>query len=243
LYHGSALYCKKVPTMVRRDEVIQSYLDLFDRPTYLEIGVSHGVTFNSVKANRKIAVDPKFEIEPAHREPNSEYYEIISDLYFETLARDAYPFHVIYLDGLHTFEQTLRDLMNAIEFLRRDGIIIIDDVFPDSYHASLQDYRETVAVGNAIKATDHSWMGSTYRLVFFIQSFLPRFNYATVEDNHGQLVMWRANRPPELFFERQIEDISRLEFRHVVTERNAFNFLPNTEIVRHVRQTIQGGAT
>ena len=39
-------------------------------------------------------------------------------------------FDVIYLDGLHTVEQTLRDLLNALPHLQPQGVIVIDDVRP-----------------------------------------------------------------------------------------------------------------
>jgi hypothetical protein len=240
---GQFLEKTRGAAMLARHEVIQPYLDIFNEPNYLEIGVSRGVTFHAVKASRKVAVDPQFQIKPESREPDSEYHEVTSDKYFNDLASDVNQFDVIYLDGLHTFEQTLRDLMNAIDVLRRDGVIVVDDVSPNSYHSSLRDHRETVAVRQAINGTDESWMGDTYRLVYFIQSFLPRFYYATVQENHGQLVMWRAKRTPGLFVERQVEDIARLEFRHVVMQRAAFNFRPNAEIVDLARRAILGMST
>jgi hypothetical protein len=225
--------------MARRDEVIQSYLDLFDGPSYLEIGVSRGATFHAVKAARKVAVDPRSEIALGDRETRSEYHEVTSDRCFDSLAGVAARLHVIYLDGLHTFEQTLRDLMNAIECLNQDGVIVVDDVLPSSYHASLRDYSETIAVREGLGASDHSWMGDTYRLMFFLQSFMPRFDYATVEDNHGQLVIWRSPTRAGQFLERRIEDIARLEFRDVVTQRSIFNLLPNAEIGRQARNALR----
>lgn len=226
---------------MRRDEVIQSYLNLFHEPNYLEIGVLQGETFHRIQAANKIAVDPKFEIEPDRREPMSDYIELTSDQYFDCIARNARLFDVIYLDGLHTFEQTLRDLMNAINFLRRDGVIVIDDIMPTSYHSSLPDPEEAVAIRTAIQSTDYNWMGDVYRLVHFIQSFLPRFDYATVADNHGQIVMWRGTRDAGLFVERRVEDIARLEFRQILLQRQAFNILPNAEIVRRVRHSMLDG--
>ena len=221
---------------MQRSKVIQSYVDLYVDANYLEVGVSHGTTFHAVKAAKKVAVDPKFQIPSGDWESTSEYHEITSDEYFLSLKDEGSLFEVIYLDGLHTFEQTLRDLMNAINLLRRDGVIIVDDVLPDSYHSSLPDVREHYAVKAAVAANDHSWMGDTYRLVYFVQSFLPMFDYATVEDNHGQLVLWRGKRKPGLFVERKVEDIARLDFRHIVMQRPAYNFLQNYEIITRVKE-------
>ena len=220
--------------MLRRDQVIQPYLDLFDHPRYLEVGVSEGVTFNALKAGHKVAVDPEFCIPYGRREARAEYHEVTSDDYFLRLNRAPSLFDVVYLDGLHTFDQTLRDLMNTIDVLRHDGVIIIDDVVPSSYHSSLPNHRDAVAVKDAVNSVDQSWMGDTYRLVYFIETFLPRFDYATVSDNHGQLVMWRARRQIGRVTRRRVEDVARLEFRDVVMQRYAFNFMPNALIVEQV---------
>ena len=155
--------------MIERHDVIQSYLDLFEDPRYLEIGVSKGITFHALRARRKVAVDPKFEIPLSERQAQAEYHEVTSDVYFQDLITPRTTFDVIYLDGLHTFEQTLRDLMNALEHLSEDGVIIVDDVLPTSYHASLKDQSDCVAVRNAISGSDPSWMGDTFRLVYFVE--------------------------------------------------------------------------
>ena len=43
-----------------RSEVNQGIIDLFEDCSYLEIGVSLGVTFDKIIAHRKVAVDPAF---------------------------------------------------------------------------------------------------------------------------------------------------------------------------------------
>ena len=127
---------------MHRHEVIQSFLDIFDQPKYLEIGVWAGETFHALRAGRKVAVDPTFRFEHSDREMGCEYHEVTSDQYFMALTHDASLFDVIFLDGMHTFEQTLRDLMNSIDFLRRDGVIVIDDVWPNSITPPSQTFEK-----------------------------------------------------------------------------------------------------
>jgi hypothetical protein len=217
---------------MRRDQVIQPFLDLFEAPSYLEIGVSHGATFHALNAARKVAVDPHFQFLPASRAPGAEYHEVPSDDYFESLVETPPHFDVVYLDGLHTFEQTLRDLINTLGCIGSGGVIIIDDVLPSSYDASLQYGKETLAVRTMSGSTDRAWMGDVYRLVFFIQSFCPAFYYATVADNHGQLVMWRGKRDKGQFRPRLVEQVARLDYRHVVMERDAFNLQRHSDIIK-----------
>lgn len=183
---------------ISRNGVVQAALDLFEAPRYLEVGVNRGVTFNAVRAAQKVAVDPKFlfDFEAIERDvPGTAFHETTSDDYFGNIARPDTRFDVIYLDGLHTSEQTIRDLINAISFLAPEGVIVIDDVFPSSYSASLHDRADTRVLLKSTGDTSGAWMGDVYRLVFFVESFCQQFSYGTVNNNHGQLVLWREARP------------------------------------------------
>jgi predicted O-methyltransferase YrrM len=92
-------------------------------------------------------------------------------------------FDVIYLDGLHTFDQTLRDFCNAIQFLQEDGVIVIDDVIPNSYSASIPDASTAEALKGALKDRDQTWMSDVFRRVFFFQAFPQQYDYATIAEN------------------------------------------------------------
>ncbi|HET6197695.1 MAG TPA: hypothetical protein VFE12_18170, partial [Acetobacteraceae bacterium] len=100
--------------MLSRSDVISRFLELFDNPTYLEIGVNKGETFHSLGNCQKIGVDPAFlfDVNAYQGNPDIGLYQISSDEFFGRLPAGKGRFDVIYLDGLHTFEQTLRDFLN-----------------------------------------------------------------------------------------------------------------------------------
>ena len=224
-----------------RSAVVQSFLDLYATPSYLEIGVNQGETFQALTARRKVAVDPKFlfaasnVISPTQ---SVEYHEVPSDRYFGSIATPLDRFDVVYVDGLHTFEQTLRDVLNAIAVLKPGGAVIVDDVIPSSYHAALPDLgvavgvREFLGRADPAVALDGSWMGDVFKIPFFVETFLQAFSYATVAENHGQMVMWRE--PRAAVVERGAEAVARLEFKDTVGARHAFRLRPLAEIVAAV---------
>jgi hypothetical protein len=228
--------------VLTRANVVQSFLNLFEEPRYLEVGVNRGATFHAVKATRKVAVDPTFLFPPEERETASatEYWEIISDCYFEKAARDGAAFDVVFIDGLHTFEQTLRDFLNASLLLQPRGVIIVDDVIPNSYDASLPDFSEVLRLrelaGNlgALWSTDGSWMGDVFRLPFFIEQFLQSYSFATVSENHGQTVVWRQVRSAKDLPQPSFEAISRLDFRATILSRSSFRLQPLEHIIEDV---------
>jgi hypothetical protein len=89
-----------VNNVVTRSTVIQTLLNLFPEPAYLEIGVAKGETFRTISAARKVAVDPRFQFASLTCEAET-YYEVASDVYFGEIATVNDKFDVIYLDGLH----------------------------------------------------------------------------------------------------------------------------------------------
>ena len=222
--------------MTPKADVIAGLLSLYRDPRYLEVGVAGGRTFNGVTAARKVAVDPKFKFEVGEvksNQPTASYHQVPSDEYFGFLVESGERFDVIYLDGLHTFEQTLRDFCNAIRYLAPNGVIVVDDVMPSSYFASLRDLAQFRAVRKGRKDISDAWMGDVYRLVFFIETFLQQFTYRTISDNLGQLVVWPERR--RTVRERTVEATARAPYESVLLEREAFRFAPFATILDEVR--------
>jgi hypothetical protein len=234
---GSSAYpSARVPHVVARDVVVQGILDLFVRPDYLEVGVFKGVTFNSLRAARKVAVDPKFAFDYAPiaaGDASVEFWQVTSDCYFGTIAEPSRRFDVIYLDGLHTFEQTLRDLLNALSFIKSDGVIVIDDVFPSSYVASLPSIEAFKQVRTASGVVSRDWMGDVYRLIFFINSFCQQYSYRTINDNHGQLVLWRRARAE--VEPARLADIATLGYDKLLLSKETLRLAPYGEILDLLR--------
>ncbi len=228
--------------MYTRAAVVQAFLDLFEAPTYLEIGVNQGATFHQLRAARKVAVDPTFAFAREDREPApTEYHEIPSDHYFEYAGEQGLLFDVIFLDGLHTFDQTLRDLLNAVAMLKPQGVIVVDDVIPNSFDASLPDLDQVFALRQLAEAAgvnwamDGSWMGDVYKIPFFVDSFMQQLSFATVTENHGQTVIWRQPRAAPTLPAASFPAIDRLDFRHTILRRPEFRLQPLDAIVDQVR--------
>jgi len=222
--------------------VVGALLALYSSPRYLEIGVSKGITFHAVPAARKVAVDPRFRFDPAVQpaHPGAVYHQVTSDTYFGSIAQPDETFEVIFLDGQHTFEQTLRDLLNALAHLAPGGVILIDDVIPSSYPASMRSRRESIAAATAM-GVNGQWMGDVYRLVFFIDSFFQQLTYRTVSDNHGQLVAWREPRPAVT--PRRVHKVARLPYEQVVEDREVFRLTPLSDILVLCREQLRRPAS
>jgi predicted O-methyltransferase YrrM len=82
--------------------------------SYLEIGVMTGGTFERVQVAERTAVDPAFQFDiSGHADDATIFAEMTSDEFFSGLPA-AKSYDLIFIDGLHTFEQAYRDLCNSI---------------------------------------------------------------------------------------------------------------------------------
>lgn len=227
------------PKVVGRAAVMRQLCNLYPDARYLEIGVWRGTTFDKVPAASKVAVDPAFKMDPpaAERdEPGTAYHEVTSDEYFAGLVGRDEQFDVIFLDGLHVYEQTLRDLMNALDHLQPNGVIVVDDTHPPTHLSSLPDRDHYSAVRSYIGETDKRWMGDIFKLVWFVETFCPHLTYRTIADNHGQTVLWR--KPRTDVPQRSLGQIADLGFEQMVCQEHVLQLRPWQEIRRELRQDL-----
>jgi hypothetical protein len=225
----------KTDDWLPRHKVVQPFLDCFDTPDYLEVGVARGLTFHAVTAARKTAVDPHFRFDvDKHAGPGIAYHEVTSDEYFGAIIEPSRRFDVIYLDGLHTFEQTLRDLMSAQLFLAERGVIVIDDVWPNSFAAACSTLEANQTLRRKLAIESPAWMGDVFRLLYFIDSFMQQFTCRIVCDNFGQAVLWRQARGAVT--ERRVLDVALTGYEDLLLG-GAFDGEPLADILADYKRT------
>ena len=123
---------------VNRIRAVQQALAMRSNPVYLEIGVSRGQAFQRISADVKLAVDPAFRLTERTRELANakgrvvEYFQTTSDAFFdnEKALLEQHPVDVALIDGLHTYEQVVRDVENTVRYLKDDGVIFLHDCNP-----------------------------------------------------------------------------------------------------------------
>jgi hypothetical protein len=123
---------------------------------YVEIGVNDGKSLDEAQpATPCIGIDPEPRIE---REipPSTRIYELTSDEFFarydprELLGR---PVELAFIDGLHQFEQVLRDFVNLERCSAADGVVILHDCIPLDATTSSRDRTTDFYAGDVWKAT------------------------------------------------------------------------------------------
>ena len=93
---------------------------------YMEIGCDDNFVFNSIilPEKNKIGIDPK----------NGGNFKMTSDKFFE---KNKKKFDVIFIDGLHHYEQCQKDVINSLRYLNKNGYIFIHDLLPLNWKMEL----------------------------------------------------------------------------------------------------------
>jgi hypothetical protein len=128
---------------MNRTDIINHYLGKLQFPrSYLEIGVRNkGHNFNLIQADHKDGVDPNWK---SHCN-----YIMTSDEFF---SKNITKYDLIFIDGLHLYEQVYRDVVFALKFLKEKGIIIMHDCNPPDEWAQREHHMRGVWWGTAWKA-------------------------------------------------------------------------------------------
>ena len=164
-----------------RVAIVQAELDRFRAARYLEIGVKTGVLFLHVRARRKVGVDPLLAV-PAWKRilhPNTllrgQLVEATSDAYFSRLGPDE-RFELVFVDGDHTYRQSLRDIENAFASLAPSGAVLVHDCNPESAGAASPDAR-TAAGG--------PWCGDVWKAIAHLRATRADLHVETLDVDFG----------------------------------------------------------
>ena len=101
----------------RRYDIINKIIIKRNYTSYLEIGCFKDETFNQINIKKKIGVDPV----------SGGNLRMTSDKFF---IENKEKFDLIFIDGLHVYEQVIKDIFNSIKVLKENGIILVHDCLP-----------------------------------------------------------------------------------------------------------------
>lgn len=215
---------RRINTLARR----------LDAKTYLEIGISRGVTFLGVKIDDKVGVDPKFLLQPEqHRKAGVRLIKATSDVFFDSLSASV-SFDVVFIDGLHTAEQAMRDFLQSTAHSHERTVWVIDDTVPCDAHSALPTQAEAIDARRRAGGSGRMWHGDVFKVPLMIRHLLPEFCYVTVStDGNPQTLVWRGQRrlPDGALTREQIMVMTYPEFLqakdqlNLVTEQAAIDMV------------------
>ncbi|MCX5946783.1 MAG: class I SAM-dependent methyltransferase [Cyanobacteria bacterium] len=176
---------------------INKLISLLGYESYLEIGVRDGDTLFAVEAIHRTGVDPffAFDIETKSAESGLDLHPKTSDKFFSNLEYSV-KYDIVLIDGLHTYDQTYRDVLNALLHSHPKTVILIDDTVPCDVFSCLRDPNSCIQLRRSHgRIEDGRWHGDTFKTIPLLRLFNPDYRILTVVDSgNPQTFLWKPLR-------------------------------------------------
>lgn len=175
LYHyifGEKFYKKidfewnKYPS---RDQIIQETINRKEYKSYLEIGCDQNQVFSKIKIEKKIGVDPVF----------GGTIRDTSDNFFK---KNNIRFDIIFIDGLHEYDQVKKDINNSLSFLNNNGVIFLHDCMPRGF------------IYQAVPRARGAWNGDVWKNIVETRTKIEIDTYVIHADQGIAVILKRSNK-------------------------------------------------
>ncbi len=189
---------------MNRATVIQNIVDRIRARFYLEIGVAKGTTFSAIQVKEKVGVDPN----PKTKDPlvmkmtSDEFFKRYEDFYGDKRI------DVCFVDGLHTYEQALRDVNNALSHLNERGVIVVDDCSPIT--SSMADIKN-----EHLADEGYAWCGDVWKVIAHLRSLRNDLQVFVLPIEFGMGIIRKGRSESVLTYsEKEIKEMTYEDLRN-----------------------------
>jgi hypothetical protein len=178
----------RIDEPIMRDVLINKLIRKYNFKTYLEIGIDNGNNFNRINCLYKDSVDPA-EKNYNHANPK---YKVTSDVFFKSVANEYFKYDIIFIDGLHHYEQVNRDIENSLKHLNEGGFIVLHDCNPKK------------EIHQKVPRESKLWNGDVWKSVVHFRSTNNEYGCLTIDSDQGLGIISKKIKPYKIKFEHQL---------------------------------------
>ena len=142
-----------------RHNVIQDTIFRKKYKSYLEIGCFDDEVFSKIEIESKVGVDP--EKGGTIRDTSDNFFKF-----------NKTKFDIIFIDGLHHYDQLKKDIENSLLFLNENGVIFLHDCMPRSF------------ISQAVPRSRNAWNGDVWKSIVESRTKIEIDTYDIVHKNN-----------------------------------------------------------
>ena len=154
-----------------RTDILNYLIKKYDYKSYLEIGAARGKNFAKIEIENKDDVEPK---------SNNVRYKMGSNEFF---TNNKKIYDLIFIDGLHLEEQTLKDIKNALACLSENGIIVVHDCNPTKEEFQVEKQERTSI-----------WTGTVWKAIARLRMTRKNLEMYVVDTDYGCGIIRRGQQ-------------------------------------------------
>ena len=168
-----------------RYEIIQNTINRKKYKSYLEIGCDQDLLFSKINIDKKTGVDPNSG--GTIRDTSDNFFKNNSD-----------KFDIIFIDGLHEYDQVKKDINNSIKFLNNGGVIYLHDCMPESF------------IRQAVPRSSNVWNGDVWKNIVESRTIKEIDTYVCFADQGIGVILKRPNKN---LLKLNIKNFNNLKFQ------------------------------
>ena len=173
------------PKDIYRWDLIQYIINKYKFTDYLEIGCDKNQSFSKIVIKNKVGVDPISG--GTVRDTSDNFFRYNNE-----------KFDIIFIDGLHHYEQVTKDVYNSLNILNDSGFILIHDCLPRRIsHQAIPRYRG-------------SWNGDVWKAIVELRT-KNELEVSTCEIDFGVAIIKKKHNSKPLKI--QTRDFKKLKFK------------------------------
>jgi SAM-dependent methyltransferase len=200
-----------------RFDIINYLINKYGYKRYLEIGIGNGETWNHVKAEYKIGLDPNPEVPVT--------YTITSDEFF---SKNNETFDLIFIDGLHLDHQTDKDITNALTRLNPNGSIVLHDCNPPTREHGTEKWLLA------------SWNGTVWKSIVKQRVTNPNIILFVVDIDWGCGIIRKGKQ--EVYNKAPLETCLTWEYFEI-NKTEILNLVNTEEFKKRINENISNNTT
>ena len=177
-----------------RTKILKEIIAFKNYSSYLEIGCDLDENFSKINLKDKIGVDPK----------SGGTHRMTSDQFFSLNKKK---FDLIYIDGLHTYEQAINDIKNSTKVLNYNGMIVLHDCLPKKIWNQL------------VPRMYGHWNGDVWKAIVEARTWKDFETFTLIAD-HGLAII--QNKSNSNILSNEIKKFKELTFKQYFNNHQNF---------------------